>query len=225
MHIVTRAKIGSILETIIIAALLMGLAGNLKWIEGWIFIVLFIMMLIAVMIPLFKNKKMLEERLKPYYHKKQKPIDKVIITIIYILGLAWFIIMPLDAVRFEWSPQFPIWLTTIGIIGFFISNILLYLVFKQNAFLSPVVKKQEKHKVVSTGLYGIVRHPMYSAVSLMMFSGSVVLGSLYGVYINIALAFILFLRTFHEEKVLENELKGYKEYKKKVTKRLIPFVL
>jgi protein-S-isoprenylcysteine O-methyltransferase Ste14 len=91
--------------------------------------------------------------------------------------------------------------------------------------LYTVVKKLEDQQVVSTGLYGVVRHPMYMAIILSAFSGAFILGSLFGVYIAIIMALILYIRTLFEERLLVEELAGYKEYKEKVKYRFIPYVL
>jgi protein-S-isoprenylcysteine O-methyltransferase Ste14 len=202
-----------------------GLGGNWLWRPGWIFIVVFMGMIFASAIPLTANRKLLEERLKSPYQEEQAVSDKIILTSFLIFYLAWLVIMPLDSQRFNWSPEFPIWLSWVGVVGFIIADVLLYYVFRQNAYLYTVVKKLEDQQVVSTGLYGVVRHPMYMAIILSAFSGAFILGSLFGVYIAIIMALILYIRTLFEERLLVEELAGYKEYKEKVKYRFIPYVL
>ena len=104
------------------------------------------------------------------------------------------------------------------------ASYLMALTFKQNAYLVKVVKVQEKQKVVDTGLYAYVRHPMYSALFMLMFGGSILLESLYGIYTCIAIVIIMTIRAIFEEKKLKKELEGYDEYMKKVKSRFIPYI-
>jgi protein-S-isoprenylcysteine O-methyltransferase Ste14 len=143
-----------------------------------------------------------------------------------IIFLAWIIVMPLDAKRYDWSTGFPLWMKITGAGALFPSFFLLYRSYTDNTFVSPLVRIQteRKQRVVSTGVYGFVRHPMYLGAILMAVGTPMFLGSKYGLFIGIALSCLLALRTIGEEKMLVNELEGYGEYKKKVKYRLIPFV-
>lgn len=225
MNLRTRAIIGICLYPLFIIGLMFGLGGDWSWIPGWKFLVLFMAMVIMVMIPILKDEKMLKERMKMPFDKHQKPFDKLMTSLIVIFYMGWLIVMPLDAKRFGFSPEFPIYLTTIGAVLFMLSSLMFYHVFSINAFLAQTVKKQENHKVIDSGLYSIVRHPMYTAAILLTFAGALILSSLAGIAIAVILAIIFYARTFHEEDFLEKELDGYKKYKKKVRGRLIPWIL
>jgi protein-S-isoprenylcysteine O-methyltransferase Ste14 len=225
MKLITRAIAAIIIYPIILMGFMFGLGGDWGWLKGWRFIILLMGLVMVVMVTLMRHKKLLEERFKKPYQKGQDLNDKVIMTLIGLFYILWLAIMPLDASRYKWSPEFPLFFTIVGVLGFLISMIMLSAVFRENAFLAKVVKKQKNQKVVSTGLYAYVRHPMYLASIIMFLSGAFVLGSLYGIYISIILAIIFYIRTGFEEKKLEKELKGYKEYKKKVKYKLIPGVV
>lgn len=225
LNIKTRAIIGISIYPLFIIGLMFGLGGDWGWLPGWRFLILFMGMVVMTMIPIMKSPKMLKERMRMPFDNEQKPIDKFLVFLIVIFYATWLIIMPLDAKRFGWSPEFPFWLTTLGAGLFLLADVMMFHVFSTNAFLAPTVKKQGNHKVIDTGLYRVVRHPMYSASLLLTFSGALVLSSLAGIYISIAFTIIFYLRTFHEENLLERELEGYKTYKKKVRGRLIPWIL
>ena len=125
--------------------------------------------------------------------------------------------------RFDWY-ILPIGVSIGGAVAFLIAYILYAEVLRENTYLSRTIKVQEGQKVVDTGLYGIVRHPMYSATLLLFLSMPIVLGSVYAFVIFLAYPFIIAKRIKGEEELLERELEGYSEYKKKVKYRLIPFI-
>lgn len=134
--------------------------------------------------------------------------------------------MPLDAERFAWTTNFPTWLEVLGLILLFGSAFLLFRSYKDNTYLSPLVRIQSERdqKVVSTGVYGFVRHPMYLG-ALMLFLGTpLLLGSFYGLLIGILLCLLVVIRIVGEEKMLMEELDGYRDYKKKVKYHIIPYI-
>ncbi len=145
----------------------------------------------------------------------------------FLVGtIVWFILIPLDAGRFHWSPEFPLWVKVIGAI-LYISNFpVIFAAFRENSFAAPVVKMQKERgqKVISTGIYSIIRHPMYLGGTLLMLGAPLLLGSVYGLLLGILLTITLYFRTFGEEKMLIQELEGYPEYMKKVRWRIIPYV-
>ncbi|MCK5476497.1 MAG: isoprenylcysteine carboxylmethyltransferase family protein [Candidatus Aenigmarchaeota archaeon] len=198
-----------------------GLGGNWTWINGWIFIALFMGLLFAAVLPPMKNLRLLKRIFHLSYQKERDFHDKITLLFFRIFLLIWFIIMPLDASRYNWSSEFPLWLSTIGVIGFLIANVLIYHIFKQKLFLVTVVKDKI---VTTTGLYKIVRHPMYMAIILVTLSGAIVLNSTYGIYISAIIAYILYVRIIFEEKIYMEELIDYREYKHKVKHILIPYV-
>ena len=125
-----------------------------------------------------------------------------------------------------WTQNFPLWLEIVGLIALIGSAYFLLYSYIDNTYLSPLVRiqKERKQKVVSTGVYGIVRHPMYLGGILLFIGTPLLLGSFYGIIIGILVSLFVIGRIFGEEKVLVNELEGYEEYKKKVKYRLIPYV-
>jgi protein-S-isoprenylcysteine O-methyltransferase Ste14 len=142
------------------------------------------------------------------------------------MAFAWFIIMPLDARRFSWSPVFPAWLKILGGAALLPALYLIYQATVENTFLSTMVRIQtdRNQRVISTGVYGFVRHPLYLGCLLMLVGGPLLLGSLYGLIIGLIGGLVLAGRIIGEENMLVSELPGYKEYREKVRHRLIPLV-
>ena len=164
---------------------------------------------------------MLKERYKQPGAGNQEGWDVYVIYGIMIGFMVWILIMPLDAKRFGWSPVFPLWLTALGVAFLIGSFFLFFRSYTDNTFLSPLVRIQEERKqqVVSTGVYGFVRHPMYLGGILMFLGAPLLLGSLYGILAGLALTVLLMARIVGEEKMLERELDGYREYMQKVRYR------
>ena len=133
-----------------------------------------------------------------------------------------FILAGLDF-RYGWI-KLPSWLPYIFAILFILGYILFGFVLKQNTYLSRTIKVEEGQTVVDTGLYGVVRHPMYMATLLMFLSMPLILGSLVSFFVFLMYPILIGIRAINEEKLLEKELKGYKEYKQKVKYRIIPFI-
>ena len=173
-----------------------------------------------------KDPALLQERWTVRFQKEQAAWDKIIVTLILSIFIVWFAIMPLDAVRYKWSPEFPLPVKIISMPVLIFSLFLFYDALRQNTFAAPIVKLMEERnqKVISTGTYGIIRHPMYCGGILLFFSTSVLFGSVYGIIISFLFAIIIVIRTFGEENLLKKNLKGYNEYISKVKWRLIPFV-
>jgi protein-S-isoprenylcysteine O-methyltransferase Ste14 len=212
---------------LIFPALLLFLSGDWLWVEGWIFSIWFIVLCFTTIIYLYyKDPVLLAERYKKPGTANQKVWDKYIVFGIVIGFIAWVVVMPLDAKRYEWTTSFPVWLKILGGIGLILSAFFFFRSYADNTFLSPLVRIQteRKQQVVSTGVYGFVRHPMYLGGSLLFIGTPILLGSAYGVIIGLALVFLLIVRIIGEEKMLFNELDGYADYRKKVKYRLIPFV-
>ena len=224
----TKSKlIFSIIYVLIYPILILFISGDWFWIEGWIFGLWFIALHLTNLIYLYlKDPALLAERFKLSGHKNQKGWDKYFIYALVVGYLVWFVITPLDAKRFEWTANFPLWLKILGGIGLLASSFLQFRAFADNTFLSPVVRIQkERHQqVVSTGVYGFVRHPMYLGAILMFLGVPMLLGSVYGILTGAILSFLLVGRIIGEEKMLTEELEGSLDYKNKVKYRLIPFV-
>jgi len=203
------------------------MAGDWHWTEGWIFSVLFFSLSFAILIYLYVNDPaLLNERFSPPVQKEQKSWDKILLSVFFLGFLVWFAIMPLDVRRFGWSPIFPLWIEILGTLLFILAFVILFGALKENTFAAPVVKMQKERgqKVISTGLYGTVRHPMYTGGALLLMGGPLLLGSFYGLAIGLLLTLLLAVRSIGEEAMLRQELDGYSEYMKRVKWRLIPFV-
>lgn len=203
------------------------LSGDLFWVEGWIFGIWFTLMSYSIYIYMYMNDpSLLEERSKKPGTTNQKGWDKYLISCLMIGFIAWCVIMPLDAKRFGWTAAFPFWLKALGTVALLIASFFFYRSYMDNTYLSPVIRIQTERKqhVVSTGVYGFVRHPLYLGGVLLFEGAPLLLGSKYGIIIGYILVFLLILRIIGEERMLMKELNGYAYYKKKVKYRLIPFI-
>ncbi len=195
-------------------------AGTLSFFNGWLFMgILFVPMFIAGIVMMFKNPDLLKSRLDA---KEKQREQSIVIKLSGLMFLAGFIVAGLDF-RFGWLtlPKGVV----IGAAIVFIAAYILYAeVLRENTYLSRTIEVQENQKVIDTGLYGIVRHPMYSVTLLLFLSMPLVLGSIYSFLIFLSYPFIIAKRIKGEEEFLEKELNGYREYKQKVRYRLIPFI-
>ena len=195
-------------------------AGTIHWLDGWLLmIILFVPMFFAGLVMYAKAPDLLRSRLRA---KETQSEQKDVIKYSGLMFLAAFIIAGLNY-RFQWikMPRAIVW---IGVAIFLLAYCLFGEVLRENQYLSRVIEVQEDQTVVDTGLYGIVRHPMYTATVLLFLSMPLVLNSLISFIIMLAYIPIIVKRIKNEEEVLETELKGYKEYKQKVKYRLIPFI-
>lgn len=206
---------------IILVGLLIFLpAGTLSFVNGWIFMgILFIPMFIAGIVMLFKNPELLRKRLDA---KEKQKDQSIVVKLSGLMFLAGFIVAGLGF-RFDWY-TLPFGATIFGAIIFLLAYILYAEVLRENTYLSRTIEVQENQKVIDTGLYGIVRHPMYSATLLLFLSIPLILGSVFSFVIFLLYPFLIAKRIKGEEDLLEKELYGYKEYKAKVKYRLIPFI-
>ena len=205
---------------VLVGALLFLPAGSFAFTGGWIFIgLLFIPMLILGAVLLIKSPELLQKRLDA---KEKENTQKGVVALSGLLFLAGFIVAGLDY-RFAWS-RVPTWLVIVASVILLISYALYAEVMRENAYLSRTIEVQEGQKVVSTGLYGIVRHPMYAVTIWLFLSIPLVLGSFWSLLCFAPYPIIMVVRILNEEKVLTNGLDGYADYKKKVKYRLIPFI-
>jgi protein-S-isoprenylcysteine O-methyltransferase Ste14 len=212
---------------LIFPAILIFLSGNWLWIQGWIFSIWFLGLCYTTIIFLYRHDPaLLEERYKQPGSEGEKGWDKYFVIVLFISFILWILIMPLDAERFAWTMNFPLWLEALGLALLIGSGFFLFRSYKDNTYLSPLVRIQSERdqKVVSTGVYGFVRHPMYLG-ALMLFLGTpLLLGSFYGFLIGIFLCLLVLIRIVGEEKMLMEELEGYGDYKKKVKYHIIPYI-
>ncbi len=203
---------------VIVALLIFLPAGTLHYWNGWLLMgILFIPMFAVGIFLMIKNPQLLRKRLKA---KEGEPEQRMVILLSGAMFLVGFVLCGLNY-RFSWMVM-PKWVAVIAAILFLIAYALYAEVLRENAYLSRTIEVQEGQKVVDTGLYGIVRHPMYSVTILLFLSMPLVLGSFISFLIFLVYPLILVKRIRNEEQVLEENLDGYKEYKKKVKYRLIP---
>lgn len=195
-------------------------AWTFNYPNAWLFIaLLFIPMLILGMVLFIKSPNLLKKRLNA---KEKQATQKSVVGISALLFLVGFIIAGLDF-RFNWS-SVPKWLVITASIVLFISYLLYGEVMRENAYLSRTIEVQENQKVIDKGLYKIVRHPMYSVTIFLFLSIPLILGSWYSLICFIPYIPVIIVRIINEEKILENDLDGYTDYKKRTKYRLIPFI-
>ncbi len=208
-----------------LGALLVGLlvflpAGTLSYPEGWLFMgILFVPMFIAGIVMMIKNPSLLKSRLDA---KEKDGEQSLVVKLSGLMFLFGFIVAGLDF-RFAWC-TLPKWVSPVSAVFFLIAYGIYAEVLRENAYLSRTIEVQENQKVIDTGLYSVVRHPMYSATLLLFMSMPLVLGSIYSFIIFLAYPVLIIKRLKNEEEFLEKELQGYREYKEKVKYRLIPFI-
>lgn len=205
---------------LMVALMLFLPSGTWKYFNGWLFIgLLFVPMFVLGVVLLIKSPELLEKRLRS---KESEGEQKKVIGASLVMFLAGFILSALDF-RFGWTyVPFPVVIAAAVIL--LLSYGLYAEVMRENVYLSRTVEVQEEQKVVDTGLYGVVRHPMYFSTVLLFLSIPVVLGSWIGFAIFCIYPFLLVKRIKNEEMVLEEGLAGYKAYKEKVRYRMIPFI-
>ncbi len=209
-----------LLGVVIIGALLFIPAGTFEYWNGWLFMgLLFIPMFIAGIVLMVKNPELLQKRLNA---KEKETEQKTVILLSGLMFLSGFILAGLNY-RFDWL-ELPNIVVIFSSVLFVISYILYAEVLRENTYLSRTIEVQENQKVIDTGLYGIVRHPMYAATVILFLTIPLVLGSVISFAIFLVYPIIIAKRIKNEEDVLEKELNGYTEYKKRVTYRLIPFI-
>lgn len=215
-----QAIIKFFLGVVLIGALLFIPAGTIKYWNGWLFMgLLFIPMFIAGIILMIKNPELLRIRLDA---KEKEQEQKQVVALSGLMFLLGFIIAGLNY-RYEWI-KIPNIVVIISSILFVISYILYAEVLRENTYLSRTIEVQENQKVVDTGLYGIVRHPMYAVTIILFLSMPLILGSVISFIIFLIYPLIIAKRIKNEEEVLEKDLEGYPEYKNKVKYKLIPFI-
>lgn len=218
--LLVQAMIKFTVGVALVALLIFLPAGTLHFFNGWLLMgVLFIPMFLAGLVMVVKNPDLLRSRLDA--KEKQREQD-LVVKLSGLMFLTGFVVAGLGY-RFEWY-TLPKGVAIGGTVAFLIAYALYAEVMRENTYLSRTIQVQENQKVIDTGLYGIVRHPMYSVTLLLFLSMPIVLGSVYALLIFLAYPFIIAKRIKAEEAFLEKELQGYIEYKQKVKYRLIPFI-
>ena len=209
-----------LLGAVLLGVLLFVPAGTLAWRQGWLLMgILFIPMLCVGLVMMKKNPELLAKRLNA---KEKQQEQKDVVRYSGLMFLAAFILAGLNF-RFQWI-VLPDWISWVAAVIFLLAYGLYAEVMKENAYLSRTIEVQEDQKVVDTGLYGIVRHPMYMSTLFLFLAMPRVLGSVISFLIMLLYIPLIAKRIRNEEQVLEEGLEGYKEYKQKVKHKVIPFI-
>lgn len=220
LKLAVSAFLKVVIGFLFIFALIFIPAGTVNFFGGWLFIgLLFVPLTISGVVLMIKDPELLKKRLDS---KEKEKDQKIVVLLSLLMFFGGFVVAGLDY-RFSWL-ILPLWTKIVASVVFLLSYILYAEVMRENAYLSRTVKVMENQKVVDTGLYGIIRHPMYLATILMFLSIPFILGSLFAFIIFLIYPVIIVIRIRNEEKVLSEELSGYEEYKNKVKYRIIPYI-
>ena len=216
----SQAIVKFLLGVFLVGLLIFLPAGSLKYWNGWLLMgILFIPMFFAGIVMMIKNPQLLKSRLNT---KEKQQEQNLVVKLSGLMFLVGFILAGLNY-RFNWY-MLPRSVSIIASVLFLLSYILYAEVLRENTYLSRTIEVRDGQKVIDTGLYGIVRHPMYSATLILFLSIPIVLGSIFSFLIFLAYPIIICQRLKKEEEFLEKELNGYIDYKAKVKYRLIPFI-
>lgn len=208
------------LGLIVVGVLLFVPAGTLDYWQGWLFVaLLFVPMFIAGVVLMFRNPELLRKRLEA---KEEEKEQKWVVALSGLLFIAMFVVAGLNR-RYLWW-MLPDWAVYSAAVLFLVGYLLYAEVLRENVWLSRTIEVQEHQKVVDTGLYGIVRHPMYAATLILFLTMPLVLASPWAFVIMLFYIPVIDKRIRNEEIVLEEGLEGYKEYKKRVRYKVVPFV-
>ena len=195
-------------------------AGTIRYTYGWVLVcLLFVPMLIAGVVMLAKSPEFLKKRLDA---KEKQTEQKGVVAVSGLMFIVGFVVAGLDY-RFGWSAM-PTWVVVVASVMFLSAYGLYAEVMRENAYLSRTIKVEEGQSVVDTGLYGVIRHPMYAATVLLFLMMPLVLGSWYALIAFAAYPVIIMVRLKAEEDLLTQDLPGYEQYKQKVKYRIIPFI-
>ena len=220
MKLILNALTKFILGVILVGAILFLPAWTFNYFGAWLFMgILFIPMIVVGVFLLIKSPDLLEKRLNS---KEKESAQKGVVALSGLMFPVGFVLSAFDF-RFGWS-DVPMWLTMASAVSFLVGYAMYAEVMRENAYLSRTVEVQENQTVISTGLYGVIRHPMYLATMFMFLPMPMILGSFWGLIPFAMYPVIIVIRILNEEKLLSSELNGYDEYKKNVKYRLIPFI-
>ncbi len=206
-----------------LAALLCGAAGTLAYWQGWLFLAVFTGCSIAIGLYFARHDPaLIERRIKAGPQAEKEPAQKIIIALI-MAGFLLLLVIPALDQRWHWS-NVPDWLVLFADAGIVVSFIGFFVVMKQNSYAASTITVEANQPVISTGLYGVVRHPMYAAALLLTVCMPLALGSYWSVLLVIVLLPLLAWRLLDEERFLVTHLLGYADYRRRVRYRLIPGV-
>lgn len=209
-----------LLAFVFVAILLFIPAGTLNYFNGWLFLIsLFVPMFFVLIYLFFRDPDLLVKRMKT--NEKEKP-QKVYLLLSVIASVITYIIPGLDF-RYHWS-HVPVWIVVISTAIMLTGYLMFFFVMKQNSYASRVIEIQQEQKLINTGLYSLIRHPMYFSATILYGFSPLVLGSYYAMIPMVFIPLLLSIRIKNEEKVLLEGLKGYNEYMKKVKFRFLPYI-
>ena len=215
-----RASIKYLLGVVIIALLIFLPAGSVDYWQGWLFMAtLFVPILVAGVVMLIKSPALLESRLKAKEGQKEQD---VVVKLSGLLFVAAFVVAGLNW-RYAWL-VLPDWIVWSAAVAFVLCYLLYAEVMRENAYLSRTIEVQDGQRVVDTGLYGVVRHPMYTATTLLFLAMPLVLASPISLLIMLLYLPLIVVRIIHEERFLRANLEGYAEYTERIRYRLIPYI-
>lgn len=220
MKLFAEAMLKFIAGVVLVGVMIFLPAGSIRFLRGWLLMgILFIPMFVAGIVIMIKVPELLKKRLDA---KEKRSKQDMIVKLSGLMFIAGFVLSGLGY-RFNWY-MLPRWASVAAAAVFLIAYALYAEVLRENAYLSRTIEVQKGQRVVDTGLYGIVRHPMYAATLMLFLSMPLVLGSVYAFIVFLAYPALIVGRLLNEEELLANELKGYREYRQKVKCRLIPFI-
>ena len=223
-HLMRKFIRRTVLSLLFLNVVLFGAAGTLNWPEAWVYLALAAAMSFGGGFWLARHDPaLLAERLGSLIQREQKGWDKLFMVAMLALWTGWLVLMGLDAARYRWSAV-PLALQGAGFVLLCLGSYLVWLTLKANSYAAPVIKiqKERGHRVVTTGPYAYVRHPMYAGALLFMLGVPLLLGSWWGLLGAAGLMVLLGLRTVLEERTLKAELDGYADYTSRVPYRLVP---
>jgi protein-S-isoprenylcysteine O-methyltransferase Ste14 len=203
-------------------ALFFGSAGSFNWIEAWLFLFFYVIAVTAMVTWLKKNApELLKERMSR--KKDAKTWDKIILVAYSILVMIMLVVAGFDAIRYQWT-HVPVGVRVLGFLGFIPAYMVIFWTMMENRYLSEAVRIQEErgHEVCTTGPYRYVRHPMYVGVIIFVICFPLALGSFIALFLSVLIIVVFLIRTLLEDKTLQKELPGYREYAEQVRYRLIP---
>jgi len=218
--LLTQALAKVILGIVLLGLLIFLPAGSFRYWQGWLLMgILFVPMIVAGFILLARNPDLLRKRLNAREEEREQ---KTVVALSGLLFIAVFVVAGLNW-RFQWN-VLPDWMVWVAAVLFLVSYLLYAEVLRENTYLSRTIEVQENQKVIDTGLYGIVRHPMYMATTFLFLMMPLVLASPVSFLLMLLYIPLIAKRIRNEETVLEKGLEGYADYKKRVKYRLLPFI-
>ncbi|NKZ11527.1 isoprenylcysteine carboxylmethyltransferase family protein [Mycolicibacterium septicum DSM 44393] len=218
-----RVAIQSVLGLVALGALLFVPAGTFNYWQAWVFLAVYsVMAILSTVYLLRKDKAVVERRMRVGQKAESRPVQKAVLVVITVLSIGLPVFCGLDH-RFGWSPV-PTTVSWLGNAMFAIGLVITIFTIVQNSYASANITVESEQTLVSTGLYGLVRHPMYMGALLMVAGMPLALGSWWGLAVLVPVLVIYAFRIQDEEKLLRQQLAGYREYMQKVHYRLVPLV-